>query len=308
MKHKLIGTAAILLTTATTVLPARAQAPTAGVVNEGLSVPGVSLGASRAEVADSYGSPLFCQSVETTGDFAACSYPVSGGGQVDIRYRGAGGGNASNAGSDIVHGIRWFSGVDWVTTAGITAAIANDDPDALPAAYPNAEVSYHGITGEIFSVVDATLGIEITRWFNLYTGRLTVHMAVFTPRETAQDTESEPGPGEEPEPEPIQQLEVGSIDLTAVRLSRYYREITASVYVTDEQNHAASGANVFATWTLPDGSSRSAQVETSDDGYAAIELSGRLPRGTYMLTVNDIILADYEFEPDSATSSQVYAR
>jgi hypothetical protein len=75
-------------------VPVLADAPAEGLVVEGQSVPGIALGFTRAEVEEAYGGPDSCQSVEVGGDFAYCSFPVHGGGQVSVRYRGSDGGYA----------------------------------------------------------------------------------------------------------------------------------------------------------------------------------------------------------------------
>ena len=71
-----------------------ADAPSAGTVHEGTSVPGITLGDTRAEVESAYGPPQSCSSVEAPSDFAFCKFDVEGGGSVWTRYRGPDGGNA----------------------------------------------------------------------------------------------------------------------------------------------------------------------------------------------------------------------
>jgi hypothetical protein len=88
---------------------------------------------------------------------------------------------------------------------------------------------------------------------------------------------------------------VESIDSTAAK-SRGRREIRALVQVQNEQELAAGGATVSATWTFPDGASQAVQDVTSSTGYAYFELAGRLDRGTYVLTVDDVTLADHVFD------------
>jgi hypothetical protein len=260
---------------------ALAAAPAAGTVYEGLGVPGVNLGFTRAQVEAAYGDPLFCQSVEEPGDLAACSFPVSGGGQVDVRYRGADGGNASHAPDDVAYNIRWHEQVSsWTTSAGVNTTLAKADPDAVIAAYPQAQVTYN-IFGQVYSVVDAQQGIEIIWALDFYSGRTHVSMAIF-------------GPYQPPPPAP-QQVHVASIDLTASK-DKGQRAITALVQVQNEQDLAAPAATVAATWTFPDGTSQAVQDVTSSSGYAYFQLSGRLSRGTYTLTIDDVTLADYAFD------------
>ena len=119
-------------------------------------------------------------------------------------------------------------------------------------------------------------------------------MAIFVPRA--------------PAPDPIPATHVESIDLTATK-HRGQREITALVRVQNERQLAAVGATVSATWTLPDGSTQPAQGETSNSGYAHFQLSGRLDRGLYVLTIDDVTLANHLFDAaGSVLSASVNAR
>ncbi len=263
------------------VVPALAAAPAGGTVYEGLSAPGVDLGFTRVQVEAAYGEPSFCQSGSTAGDFAYCSFPVSGGGQVDIRYQGADGGDPSNSPDDVVSNIRWHEQVSgWTTTAGVNTTLAKADPEAVIAAYPEAQVTYNAF-GVVYSVIDAQQGIEIIWAPDFYNGTVHVSMAIFAPRP--------------PAPEPVPAMHVERIDLTASK-SRGQRQISAQVLVRNERGLAAVGANVAATWTLPDGSSQAVQGVTSSSGYVQFVLSGRLNRGTYILTIDDVVLADHDFD------------
>jgi hypothetical protein len=271
-----------------------ADAPDVGMVYEGVGVPGIDLGFTRAQVEAAYDDPSFCQSVEISGDFGSCSFPVSGGGQVDVRYRGADGGNAANSPDDIVYNIRWHEQVSgWTTTVGVNTTLAKADPDAVIAAYPEAQITYNSF-GALYSVVAARQGIEIIWSPDFYSGTTHVSMAIFAPRP--------------PAPQPVQQTYVESIDLTAAK-SKGRREIRALVHVQNEQELAASGATVSATWAFPDGASQTIQEVTSSSGYAQFELRGSLDRGTYVLTVDDVTLDDYVFDQTgSVLSASVKAK
>ena len=59
-------------------LPVLAAAPAGGTVVEGVSVPGVALGDSRAQVQAAYGDPFSCTSGYNVDDDATCRYPVEG--------------------------------------------------------------------------------------------------------------------------------------------------------------------------------------------------------------------------------------
>ena len=181
MKHKMSAIILTGLLSLVFVLPVSADAPAEGTVFEGVGVPGVDLGFTRAQVTVAYGGPGACQSA-TAGDRAHCTFRVTGGGWARVSYQGADGGNASNSPDDVVRSIRWYDGVDWITTAGITTAIVNINPEAVLVAYPNAEVTYHSFTGEIFRVRDAQLGIQIDRSFDFYRGVVHASMLIFAPQ------------------------------------------------------------------------------------------------------------------------------
>ncbi len=293
MKRKGLALIVGLFASLLAVVPVLAAAPAVGTVYEGVSVPGIALGFTRLQVEAAYGQPSFCQSV-TSSDFAFCSFNVDGGGQVDVRYRGADGGDAANSPDDVVYNIRWHEQVSgWTTTAGVNTSLAKADPEAVIAAYPDAQVTYT-IFGFIYSVVDAQRGVEIIWSPDFYSGTVHVSMGVFVPRS--------------PTPQPEKQARVESIDLTAAK-RKGQLEIRALVQVRNQLDLAASGATVSATWTYPDGASQAVQAVTSSSGYVQFLLSGRLDRGTYTLTVDDVILTDHTFDrAGSVLSASVYAK
>jgi hypothetical protein len=101
-----------------------------------------------------------------------------------------------------------------------------------------------------------------------------------------------------PPPPPENLLRVTDIDLNASKV-RGRRRIQAWVRVENEFGASMSGASVFASWTYPDGSTQSAEDATSRIGYAYFEIVG-VPRGTYDLNIENVILEGYTF--DSANS------
>ncbi len=270
-----------------TASTATSGAPADGLVIEGVSVPGVALGDTRAQVEDAWGDPKSCQSGATAGDRASCSFPVIGGGQVDVGYRGADGGGASNSPDDVVSSIRWYEAVSgWITTAGVTTTLAKQNPEAVVAAYPDARVTYTS-WGTIYSVMAYEEGIGVLWAPNFYRGTTHVHMWIFAPRAA---------PPEPPEPELL--TRVTDIDLTATKV-KGKREIRALVRVQNERSLAAGGATVFARWSNPDGTTQAVEDATSSSGYAYFEIIGA-PRGTYTLTVEDVVLDGYEFDRDNS--------
>jgi len=259
-------------------------------VIEGLLVPGISLGDSREQVEGNIGPPLFCQSADVAGDRASCSFEVIGGGTIGIRYTGADGGNAANAPDDIVHSIRWYEQVSgWLTTAGINTGLAAANPMAVTDAYPNAEVTYN-MFGDIYRAVDFDLGIEVTWVLDFYSGVTHVNMAIFTAL-----TQEPPPP---PPPSESHETHIADIGLTAAK-SKRTRQVSAVVEIRDENGEPASGAEVYASWILPDGRTQSAQDIASLSGYAHFDVQSGL-RGTYTLMINNVELAEYAFNAENS--------
>jgi hypothetical protein len=274
---------AVVLVVSAFVSPAFAAAPAQGVVVEGESVPGIALGATRAQVEAAYGEPRFCQSVEAAGDFASCSFEVDGGGQVDVRYRGPEGGNASNSPDDVVHNIRWHEQVSgWTTTAGVNTTLAADNPQAVVDAYPNAEITYTQ-WGSIYRVLDHEHGIEVIWAPDFYSGTTHVSMAIFFPRTP---------------PPPREQLtRVSAVDLTTIK-----RQVAASVRVQNDLGWNVVGASVAATWTFPDGHTK--MVTGTTDGFGIVRFTiDKARRGTYTFTIEEVILDGYAFDRDNSVLS-----
>jgi len=278
------------LLSAFAVVPVLADAPGTGEVIEGLSVPGAELGFSRAQVEASFGSPKFCQSVEVGGDMASCSFDVEAGGQVDVRYRGADGGNASNSPDDVAYNFRWSQAADgWTTTAGVNTTLAIDDPDAAIAAYPNATVIYNPTFGNIESIEERSLGILIDYHFNYLSGTLSVSMAISYPT------------GSPPPPPPP--TEEHFVRVTAIDLAANKRNLTATVQVLDELDQAAVSATVQATWTLPNGQQQSVSGQTDGFGVVEFRLNKDRRRGTYTIRIDDVALDGFNFDADDSVLS-----
>ena len=254
--------------------------PAEGIVLEGVSVPGIALGFTRAQVEDAYGAPQSCQSSGTPGNKAYCSFPVSGGGQVNVHYRGADGGTANGSPDDVVFKIGWTEATSgWTTTAGVNTTLAKENPEAVISAYPDAQVTYNQF-GSIYSVVDYPLGIEVIWVPDFYTGQTHVRMAIFY---------STVAP-----PLPEKLTRVTDINLTTSKV-RGKRQVQAYVKVQDEQGQSARGATVFALWTFPDGSTQFVEDATSNSGNAYFEIID-VPRGAYTLTVDDVVLEGHVFD------------
>jgi hypothetical protein len=284
MKGKALALIVILVVSLAATVPALADAPAVGSVVAGESVPGVALGDSRAQVEAAYGQPYYCQSYAIPDDFAACAYRVEGGGLVSIRYRGADGGYANNSPDDKTVYAGWGEGTPgWTTEEGINTALAKADPDAVIAAYPDAEVSYL-YPGFVERVVDWLQGIEVKWSYDPYTGFIHVTMNIFEPLlslPTAAETHVE------------------TIALAAER-DRGIRKLRAWVQILDEYGQPASGSFVNATWTLPDGSTQAVYDEFAGAaGVAFFEFhapKGRSARGVYTLRIDDVMYEGHTFD------------
>ena len=91
-----------------------------------------------------------------------------------------------------------------------------------------------------------------------------------------------------------------SIAFTVTPVSGAFK-INGNVSIKDENGLAVSGAAVTATWTLPNGTTK-VQVRTSNsNGVARFNVSNTA--GIYILTVNDITLTGYPFDPQNSVLS-----
>ena len=132
MKQKLLILSVVLLAVMVTAIPALAAAPAVGTVVEGESVPGITLGDTRAQVEAANGSPSSCRSNNDPPTMESCSFDVVDGGWVSVFYQGPDGGDATGSDSDVVSNIHWGGEeVDgWETTAGINTKLAKYDKQA----------------------------------------------------------------------------------------------------------------------------------------------------------------------------------
>jgi hypothetical protein len=286
-----IAASAVVLVVGVFAALALAAPPLEGIVFEGEGVPGVRLGDARGEVYLTYGEPDRCQDAVAVGDAAYCTWilkdhPGQGGkvqSQVNVNFRGADGGDPGNAPDDVVASISFYGLDGWVTTAGINTELAAAVPEAVFAAYPDGEVTEH-----VFVTIlrDWRNGIQV-RWQTEYLNQATlVNIAIFTP--------SEPPP---PPPPREPAVLVSEIDLSIVK-----RTVISRVRVLNDLNWKARGAEVHATWTLPDGSTRAVRGTTDSFGLAELVLE-KARRGTYVLTLDDVVLDEHDFDAESSVLS-----
>ena len=88
-----------------------------------------------------------------------------------------------------------------------------------------------------------------------------------------------------------------NISLTATIVSTRVT-VYGNVTVVDQNGSPMPGAVVYVTWTLPSGNVTNQSVTTNSNGIASFSTKGR--RGTYTLTVSNIVKSGYVF--DSANS------
>jgi hypothetical protein len=275
----------------TAVVPVLADAPATGTVVEGVSVPGVALGDTRAQVQAAYGDPYTCQSGSVPDDKARCSYPVEGLGhigQVWIHYRGPDGGLPSASPDDVAYYISWFDSVSgWTTEVGGVntewARSVRQDPEAVLSVYPNAVISY-GLFGAMTQARDYELGITIEWVYHFYSGFLGVRMAISAP--------SEP-PEPPPPPDPV--TRVTNTTMYANKL-KGKRTVWAYVWVNDEYQQDAVGATVIVDWTFPNGSTERLEAVTSEDaGMARFEMRN-VKTGTHSVEVVDVVYLEHPLD------------
>ena len=189
--------------------------------------------------------------------------------------------------------VRWYEATSgWVTTAGVDTALAAADPDAVVAAYPDAELTYN-MFGVLYSVVEHARGIEVLWVPDFYIGQVHVNMAIFAPRT--------------PPPPVALTTRVTDIDMSAGK-RKGTRTVRTLVEVRDQDGSAAAGAIVSATWTEPDGTRTTMVDVTSMSGYAYFVVAGAR-RGTHTVTIENVDLEGYDFDAaGSVLSASVVAR
>ena len=280
----LVGAFSLLST-----LSALAAVPEFGTVIEGERAPGVALGNTRQQVEAVYGEPTRCQSGQNPGDAASCTWIledyVGQGGQIQSQvsagYRGPDGGSAGNRPNDIVVRISWFGNDGWFTTTGVNSLFAVNNQDAVIALYPDATIFRQSLFDTHLTAYQDGFSVS---WHTEYlNGRTSVRMSIFEPRD--------PPPPREP-----------SVNVSAINMDLYTRQVLGEVRVLNDLNWKVRGAEVYATWTLPDGSTWSVQETTDSFGLAMFEIN-KARKGTYTLTIDDVVVEDHPFDTDNSILS-----
>jgi hypothetical protein len=290
MKERTVTALFIAAFSLFSTLPALADVPEYGTVIEGHSVPGVvALGDTRAEVGEIYGAPTRCQSVQTAGDAASCTwilenYIGQGGevqSQVNTRYRSPDGGSASNDPNDVVTTISWYGLDGWVTTTGINTLYAVNNQDAVIALYPNGIVFHQSLFDTHLTAYEN--GISVS-WHTAYlSGFTSVRMSIFEPRD--------PPPPREP-----------SVNVSEINMDLYKRQVIGEVRVLNDLNWKVRGAEVYATWTLRDGTTQAVEGTTDSFGLVTFVVN-KARKGTYTLTIDDVMVEDHPFDIENSVLS-----
>jgi len=287
----------VVLVSLVAAIPVLALVPAEGTVVEGVSVPGIALGNTRAQVEAANGQPDYCTDMSyydgRRGLDGICQYDVvginNGGDQVTVHYFAPDGSPAQASPDDVVTSIYWYQVVSgWVTTAGVNTTLALNDPQAVIDAYPNAEVTYQG--DYVYSIRDPELGISIVRYWNVYGAFTTVQMAIFKPYTPT------------PPPPPPAMIRVDDIKMTGNR-----RSVTARVLVVDDQDQLVEGALVEATWTYPNGDHLKVSAETAGDGWATFRIN-KARRGNYWFSIDNVSLDGYEYDYIHSITQSAYLK
>lgn len=270
-------------------LTAWAAVPEHGTVIEGHGVPGVVLGNTRAQVEAVYGEPTRCESGQTAGDGAYCvwvleDYIGQGGdvrSQVGTGFRGPDGGYASDNPNDIVSRISWYGMDGWYTSTGVNALFAVDHQDEVIELYPGGIVFHQSLFDTHLTAYEEGFSVS---WHTEYlTGYTSVRMSVFEPRD--------PPPPREP-----------SVNVSEITMDLYKRQVFGKVRVLNDLNWKVRGAEVYATWVLPDGTTRAVTEVTDSFGLAVFEVN-KARKGNYTLTIDDVVVEDHPFDIENSILS-----
>ena len=271
------------------MLTAWAAVPEHGTVVEGYGVPGVALGNTRAQVEAAYGEPTRCESGATAGDGTYCTWVledyIGQGGdvrsQVRTSFRGPDGGYASDHPNDVVSGISWYGMDGWYTTTGVNAQFAAESQDEVIELYPDGVVFHQSMFDTHLTAYREGFSVS---WHTEYlTGHTSVRMSVFEPRD--------PPPPREP-----------SINVSEITMDLYKRQVFGKVRVKNDLNWNMRGVEVYATWTLPDGTTRAVEAVTDSFGLAVFEIN-KARKGTYTLTIDDVVEEDHPFDIENSVLS-----
>ena len=283
---------AVLLVSLVLAIPVMADAPADGIVYEGVSVPGIALGDTRAVVDASVGPASYCRSNNDPPTMDSCRFDVEGGGWVNVRYLGADGGPATGSLDDVVVNIRWSEDVaGWVTSAGISIPMIKFDRQLAVDTYPDAVLFYNDF-GALIRLTDYDQGITIT-WDAVYIF-FSASMSIFEPFTYVP-------------PPPPDYIRVPEIDMQSTR-----RTVTATVSVVDEANQPVEGASVSGFWVYPVNKNNNTTLffggTTGADGKVTFTIGDKARPGTYRINIENVSKEGYVFDRNNSVLVQIYEK
>ena len=284
LSRKRIYLLLVLILSLAITVPVLAAAPGEGTVVEGVSVPGIALGDSRAEVEASIGQPTNCVSNNDPPTMESCKFDVEGGGWVSVRYQGPTGSDATGSPHDVVARIQWSEDVDgWVTSAGISIPMIKFDKQLAMDTYPDAVLFYND-RGSLIRLTDYDQGISIS-WDAVYIF-FSASMSIFEPYPYTP-------------PPPPDYIRVADIQMTDTR-----RSVTATVLVVDDGNQPVEGAGVSGFWVYPLNKNNNTNLfvsgTTDGDGQVTFEIGDKARPGDYRITIENVTKAGYVFDKNGS--------
>ena len=168
-----------------------------------------------------------------------------------------------------------------MTTTGFNTLYALNNQDAEIALYPNGTVFHQSLFDTHLTAYEN--GISVS-WHTAYlSGFTSVRMSIFEPRD--------PPPPREP-----------SMNVSEINMDRYKRQVIGEDRVLNDLNWKVRGAEVYATWTLPNGTTQAAHGTTDSFGLVALVLN-KARKGTYTLAIDDVVVEDHPFDSDNSRNA-----
>ena len=96
------------------------------------------------------------------------------------------------------------------------------------------------------------------------------------------------------------------VRVSEIDLDLHKRQVLGQVRVKNDLNWNISGAEVHATWTLPNGTARIVSGMTDSFGLVLFVVE-KARKGSYTLTIDDVVYEDYPFNTeDSVLSATIF--
>ncbi|MCA9942229.1 MAG: hypothetical protein KC449_02045 [Anaerolineales bacterium] len=217
-----------------------------------------------------------------------------------------------------------FSGLnDGDTVAGIVplAFAASDVEDATPSLTVEWNVdggswqlaTYNGGSGNFEASWDSTTVVDGAHDLNVRATDSDTNVTTESITVTVSNAGPTPTPPPPPTPTPVPPtptpapagctvncLRVTDITFMGAAFGTQGR-VRAFVTVENENGAPMPGARVFVSWDLPDGNTLADDEDTNGSGVARFNQNNNL--GTFTLTITDVTLAGFTFDPDNSITS-----